>query len=89
VPTLDEAGLSGFEVTQWYGVFAPAKTPPARVRRIQQEIAAILTAPEMAGRIANEGSLAVGNTAAEFSRRIAAESGKWRALIRQAGIRAE
>lgn len=89
VPTLDEAGLARFEVTQWYGVFAPAKTPPARVARLQKEIAAILTAPEIAERIANEGSLAVGNTAAEFGQLIAAEEGKWRALIRQAGIRAE
>ena len=56
---------------------------------MQQEIAAILTAPEMADRIANEGSLAVGNTAAEFGQSIAAEAGKWRDLIRQSGIRAE
>ena len=41
----------------------------------------------MADRIANEGSLAVGNTAAEFAQMIAAEAGKWHALIRQAGIR--
>ena len=37
VPTLDEAGLTRFEVTQWYGVFAPAKTPAARVERIQKK----------------------------------------------------
>jgi tripartite-type tricarboxylate transporter receptor subunit TctC len=76
-------------VTQWYGVFAPARTPAARVAWMQKELAAILTAPEMADRLASEGSLAVGNTSAEFGRSIASEAGKWRDLIRQSGIRAE
>jgi tripartite-type tricarboxylate transporter receptor subunit TctC len=89
VPTLDETGLARFEVTQWYGVFAPARTPAARVAWMQKELAAILTAPEMADRLASEGSLAVGNTSAEFGRSIASEAGKWRDLIRQSGIRAE
>ena len=70
-------------------MFAPAKTPAARVERIQKEMTVILKAPDMADRIANEGSLAVGNTAAEFAQMITAEAGKWHALIRQAGIRAE
>jgi tripartite-type tricarboxylate transporter receptor subunit TctC len=89
VPTLDEAGLARFEVTQWYGVFAPARTPAARVAWMQKEIASILTSAEMAERIASEGSLAVGNTAAEFGRLIAAETDKWRDLIRRSGIRAQ
>ncbi|MGZ8229355.1 MAG: Bug family tripartite tricarboxylate transporter substrate binding protein [Burkholderiales bacterium] len=89
VPTLDESGLARFEVTQWYGVFAPAKTPPARIARLQKEIAAVLTHPDMAKRIASEGSLAVGNTGPEFAKVIATEAGKWRALVKQVGIRAE
>jgi tripartite-type tricarboxylate transporter receptor subunit TctC len=89
VPTLDEAGLARFEVTQWYGVFAPAQTPANRVAWMQKEIVSILNSPEMAERIASEGSLAVGNTAAEFGRLNAAETQKWRDLIRQSGIRAQ
>ena len=89
VPTLAEAGLGQFEVTQWYGAFAPARTPAARVARLQSEIAAILKSPEMSARIAQEGSRAVGNTGAEFARVIESESGKWRQLIAQAGIKAE
>lgn len=89
VPTLDESGLAKFDVTQWYGVFAPAGTPASRLSRLQSEIAATLTSPDTAKRIASEGSHAVGNTAAEFAQMIAAESGKWRALIQKAGIRAE
>ena len=89
VPTLDESGLKRFEVTQWYGVFAPAKTPVARVSLLQREIAAILKQPDMTERIAVEGSLAVGNSAPEFARLIAAETASWRTLIKETGIRGD
>jgi tripartite-type tricarboxylate transporter receptor subunit TctC len=89
VPTLDESGIAKFDVTQWYGAFAPARTPGALVARLQTEIAGALTSPETAQRIANEGSHAVGNTAPEFARVVLAEKVKWSGLIRQAGIRAE
>jgi tripartite-type tricarboxylate transporter receptor subunit TctC len=89
VPTLDETGLAKFDVTQWYGAFAPARTPASRIARLQSEISGALNAPETAKRIAAEGSLAVGNTAAEFDRVIVAESARWRGLIRQAGIKGE
>jgi tripartite-type tricarboxylate transporter receptor subunit TctC len=89
VPTLDESGLTRFEVTQWYGMFAPAKTPAARVSFLQKEVASILKEPEMTERIKVEGSLAVGNSAPEFTRLIAAETSKWRALVKDAGIRGE
>ena len=62
---------------------------PARVARLQKEIAWILKRPETSSRIAHEGSHAVGNTASEFSQTIRAESAKWSALIRKAAIRAE
>jgi tripartite-type tricarboxylate transporter receptor subunit TctC len=88
-PTLDESGLPRFDVTQWYGVFAPAGTPTARVERLQKEIAAVLRQPETAAKIAAEGSNAVGNTAREFAQMIMAESAKWRDLIQKTGIRAE
>jgi len=89
VPTLDESGVAKFDVTQWYGVFAPARTPPALVSRLQAEIAGALASPETANRIANEGSHAVGNTAAQFAQVVGAEKAKWSVLIRQAGIRGE
>ena len=89
VPTLDESGLAGFDVTQWYGVFAPAKTPAARVSRLQREIAWVLTQPDTASRIAAEGSRAVGNTASELAHIIRIESAKWSGLIKKTGIRAE
>ena len=88
-PTLDESGLPKFEVTQWYGVFAPAKTPPARLERLQKEIAWVLTQADTAARIASEGSQAVGNTSSEFAQVMKAESARWTRLIREAGIRSE
>jgi len=88
VPTLEESGLKGFEVTQWYGVFAPAAVPPAIVTRLQREIAAVLQSPAMTQRIAAEGSRALGNTPAAFSENIRQETDKWRKVIAQARIKA-
>ena len=89
VPTLDESGLAGFQVTQWYGVFAPAALPPAIANHLQREIAAVLRSPPLMQRIAAEGSRALGNTAADFSADIRQETGRWRKLITQIGIRPE
>lgn len=89
VPTLDESGVAKFDVTQWYGVFAPARTPARLTSRLQAEIAGALASPDTANRIANEGSQAVGNTAAQFAQVVGAEKAKWSVLIKQAGIRGE
>lgn len=89
VPTLDESGVAKFDVTQWYGVFAPARTPARFTSRLQTEIAGALASPDMASRIASEGSHAVGNTAAQFAQVVGAERAKWSVLIKQAGIRGE
>lgn len=89
VPTLDESGITKFDVTQWYGVFAPARTDAVLVSRLGSVIAAALTSPATSQRIANEGSQAVGNSGPEFARMMLAEKVKWSGLIKQAGIRAE
>jgi tripartite-type tricarboxylate transporter receptor subunit TctC len=89
VPTLEESGLAGFEVTQWYGVFAPAALPQTIASHLQREIAAFLRSPAMTRRIAAEGSRAVGNTSAEFSANIRGEIGKWRKLVAQIRIKPE
>lgn len=88
-PTMQEAGVSGFEVTQWYGVVAPAKTPRALVDRLQKEIAAVLLQPEVAQRMAGDGSEPASSTPAEFGAHIKAEIRKWGEVIRKAGIRAD
>jgi len=89
VATLDESGLTGFEVTQWFGVFAPSRTPVARVARLHREIAAVLLEKEQAQRMSNEGSQVVASAPADFAREMRAEYPRWEAVIRQAGIKAD
>ena len=89
LPTLDEAGVKGFEVTQWFGVFAPPGTPSEITSRVQREIAAILSEKEQAQRMAAEGSEILGNTPAEFAREVRAEYARWDTVIRQAHIKGE
>lgn len=88
-PTLQEAGVPGFEVTQWYGVVAPAKMPRALAESLQQEISAVLRRPEVVQRMAGEGSEPASGTPAEFGAHIRTETRKWGEVIRQAGIRAD
>ena len=89
LPTLEEAGVKGFEVTQWFGVFAPPRTPVARIGRIQREIAAILREKEQLQRMTEEGSEVVAGTPAEFKRVMRAEHSRWETVIRRAGIKGE
>ena len=89
LPTMQEAGIAGYEVAGWYGVVAPAKMPPAIVTRLSQEIARILQAPEVRDRMSADGSEPVGSTPEQFGAHIKSEVAKWRKLIQEAGIRAE
>jgi tripartite-type tricarboxylate transporter receptor subunit TctC len=89
VPTIAEAGLPGFDATQWYGVLAPAGTAKEIVDRLQASIVQALGRPEFKRRLEAEGADPVGNTSAEFTAFIAAEIARWGKVIRAAGIRAE
>ena len=89
VPTIEEAGFRGFEVTQWYAMMAPAKTPPSIIRTVQREMTRALLLPEMRARLNDEGAEPVGNTPEEFARRLREEFAKWEKTIRTAGIKAD
>jgi len=89
VPTLDESASRGFEVTQWFGVFAPPCTGREVTARLQREISAVLQEPDQAQRMAAEGSTPVGASPAGFARELAAEYPRWQALIRDVGIKGE
>lgn len=89
LPTVAEAGVPGFAVSQWYAVLAPAGTPRAVVERLNREINAALGNAEVARRIAAEGSEAVGSTPRELAAHIEAERARWARVIKEAGIRAE
>jgi tripartite-type tricarboxylate transporter receptor subunit TctC len=89
LPTVAEAGVPGFAVTQWYGLLAPAGTPRQTVEFLNKEINSALRQPDVAGRIAAEGSEAVGSTPAQLAALIKAERAKWEKVIKAAGIKGE
>ena len=89
VPTTAEAGVANFEASSWFGIAAPAGTPPAIVARLHQEIAAAVRQPAMAERFAKIRRALVGDTPAEFAAQIRAERVQWGEIIKAAGIKPE
>ena len=88
LPTMQEAGVKGYESSAWYGVLAPAGTPADIVNKLNAEIVGILKQPETNERLSQEGAEPVGNTPAQFGAHIKSEIEKWRKVIRAAGIKA-
>ena len=89
LPTVDEAGIRGVDVENWYGVIAPAATPADRIARLQTGILAALAESEARKRLTDLGVRIVGSDAATFSAMLKRESEKWAALIREAKITIE
>jgi tripartite-type tricarboxylate transporter receptor subunit TctC len=89
LPTMQEAGVPGYEVAGWYGVLAPAGTPPAIVNKLSREIVRIVHLPDVTEKMASDGSEPVGSTPEQFAAHIKAEVDKWRDLIQKTGIRTE
>jgi tripartite-type tricarboxylate transporter receptor subunit TctC len=87
VPTIAESGLPGFEVVGWYGVLAPARTPPAIVERLHREFVKILQTPEIRDRLTSEGAEPVGNTPAEFTAFLKTDIARWAKVIKAAGAK--
>jgi tripartite-type tricarboxylate transporter receptor subunit TctC len=89
LPTVAEAGVPGFEVTQWGGLVTAAGVPAAITSRFQQDVAAVLAMPEVQKAFQKHGFDTVGNTPAQFAGYIRDEIAKWGKIIREAGIRAD
>jgi tripartite-type tricarboxylate transporter receptor subunit TctC len=89
IPTVAEAGLTGYESVQWYGMLAPAKTPRDIVNRLHTEVTGVLKQPEIKARFAGDGADTVGSSPDEFTRYIQSELVKWAKVARDAGIQAE
>jgi tripartite-type tricarboxylate transporter receptor subunit TctC len=89
VPTLSEAGLTGYEASLWFGIVAPAATPPAIVARLNREIVAALAAPEAKQALSQQGVDARASTPDALGARIRDEIVKWREVIAKAGIQPE
>ena len=88
VPTVAAAGpLKGFEASSWFGLLAPAGTPPEIVNRIQQETAKALATPALKERLLAQGAVPSGMTPAEFGRYIAAETTKWAQVVKASGAK--
>jgi tripartite-type tricarboxylate transporter receptor subunit TctC len=90
IPTVEQAaGLKGFEASSWFGLLAPAGTPPDIVSRIQQETAKALATPAMKERLLAQGAIPSGNTPAEFARLIDAEIRKWAPVVKASGAKVD
>lgn len=90
LPAVSETpGLQGFEATHWMGVFAPAKTPPEIVRRMQSEISALLAQPDLKARLLAMGVEPVGNTPAEFRDFLVADRERFARMFKLTGLTPE
>ena len=86
-PTVSEAGVAGYESITWFGLLAPAKTPPAIVARLHRELVKVVRAPEMRAQLELQGYDPVGGSPAEFAAFIRAESAKYAKVVKLSGAK--
>ena len=86
VPTFEEAGLPGYDATNWFGVFAPRATPQTVVATMNREINRMFDDPLVARRIQEGGMVPIRETPEQFAKRVADDNIKWRDVVRRAGI---
>jgi tripartite-type tricarboxylate transporter receptor subunit TctC len=92
VPTVEQAGgpaLKGFEASSWFGLLAPAGTPPDIVSRIQQEAAKSLSTPAIKEKLLAQGAIPGGNTPQQFADFINAEHKKWAQVVKASGAKVD
>lgn len=88
LPTIGET-VKGYDVTSWYGIFAPVRTPKTIVDRVHKEIAAMVKRPEVVERLIALGIEPEGNTPAEFVEQIKSEIVKWGKVVKLAKVTVE
>jgi len=89
LPTMIEAGLPGYEAANWFGTAVPAKTPPAIVSKLSQEIARVLRLPDVGERLLSQGMEPTTSTPEEFAAYIRSEMTKWAKVVKASGAKAE
>ncbi len=89
VPTMAESGLPGFDVSTWFGVFAPAGTPPAIVTRLNETMTAALRSPEMKERLARMGAEPAPMSSPQFAELIRRELAKYEQIVKFSGARVD
>ena len=89
LPTVAESGVAGFEITQWYGFFAPAKTPADIVDKLNKEIVAVMKEPDVAKKFADQGADIVTGSSADLGKLVERELARWSKFIKEAKITAD
>ena len=89
IPTVAESGVPGYEVTTFYGVSAPARTPRAIIDRLHAEFVRALNSPDLRGRLQDLGADPVGNSPEQYTAFMQNEIAKWDKVIKAAGIKGE
>jgi tripartite-type tricarboxylate transporter receptor subunit TctC len=87
LPTIAESGIKGFDVTQWYGMFLPARTPRPIADRLAAELARTAQSPDVMKRLAADGTETVGSTPEEFTALLKAETARWSRVVKETGIK--
>jgi tripartite-type tricarboxylate transporter receptor subunit TctC len=82
VPTFAESGFPGFEAQSWNGLFAPAKTPPEIIARLNAEVNKVLTATDVRENLASQGAVVVGGSSADFRQYVGQEVTHWGKLLK-------
>jgi tripartite-type tricarboxylate transporter receptor subunit TctC len=88
-PTMAEAGMPGFDISTWWGVLAPAKTPRAIVDKLNAAVNQAAAAEHVRARLTQEGADAISGPPAEFQKALADELAMWRGVARTAGFKTE
>jgi len=89
IPTVAESGVPGYETATWWGLSAPAKTPPAILARLHKEAIRAVNAPDVRQRLEGVGADIIGNTPEQYAAFIRNEIDKWAKVIKAAGIKSE
>jgi tripartite-type tricarboxylate transporter receptor subunit TctC len=89
VPTIAEAGVPGYEAVNWWGIVAPAGTPPAIVEKLHKAITEVQASPEVQKQFANEGADIVQMSTSEFGTFMEKEMKKWERVVKEGHIKAE
>ncbi|MEP6678463.1 MAG: tripartite tricarboxylate transporter substrate-binding protein, partial [Betaproteobacteria bacterium] len=87
LPTMAEAGVPGFDISTWYGILAPAGTPPAVIAKWNADLVKVLDSPDLRERMAAQGAEATPTTPAEFSAFIASELAKYARIVKASGAK--
>ena len=87
LPTVAEAGLPGYEAEGWYGLFAPAKTPPAAIGLLNKAVDDSLHSPAFDKLVSNEGLTMVGGTPTQLGQYVQRQAAYWRKVVNEAGIK--